>query len=66
MYFTLASGITPAASRLYALLACEISESLPPESYDVASAAAAALYRRFNGHSPQGLQLIKIVLQAEI
>jgi len=66
MYSTSASGITPAASRLYALLACEISESLPPESYDVESAAAAAVYRRCNGHNPHGLQLIRIVLQAEI
>jgi hypothetical protein len=66
MYSTSASGITPAASRLYALLACEISESLPPEFYDAPSAAAAAVYRRFNGHSPQGLQLIRIVQQAEI
>jgi len=66
MYSTSASGITPAASRLYALLACEISESLPPESYDVANAAAAAVRRRCNGHSPQGLQLIGIVLQAGI
>jgi len=66
MYSTSASGTTLAASRLYALLACEISESLSPEPYDVTSAAAAAEYRRFNGHSPYGLQLIRIVLQAGI
>ena len=66
MYSTSANGITSAASRLYALLACEISESLPPESYDVTRAAAATEHRRCNGHSPHGLQLIRIVLQAGI